>query len=115
MLNSCPPERFAEALFADGFEQIVESVHLKGPQRKLVMRRDENHPRQRNFCRVQRLNDSKAVQPRHLHVKKNQIRPMVFDRRDGRLAPVSLGGKSYGELLVPQPYYLPPSRTFSLP
>src|SRR2546430_5329980 len=103
MLNSCPPERFAKALFADGFEQIVESVHLKGPQRKLVMRRDENHPRQRNFCRVERLNDSKAVQPRHLRIQKNQVGPMFLDRRDSRLAAVSLGGNLDGWLLAQQP------------
>jgi len=28
---------------------------------------------------------------------------MFFDRRDGRLAPVSLGGNLYGRLLAQQP------------
>src|SRR6267143_2073343 len=112
VLNSCPAKSFAKTLFADGLEKVIESMHLEGAQRKPVMRRDEDHARQRNLRGVEGLNHAKAILPWHLHVEKNYVGTLLFNRRDGCLAAVGFAGNLHRRLFPQQPENFAPRRRF---
>jgi len=50
-VDSGPAESFAKALFADGLEQIIESVNPEGAKRKPIVCRDEDDLRKESWRR----------------------------------------------------------------
>ncbi len=74
-------QRQSKARLIDGFEQIVERAGIEGPQRVLIVCRDENDDRQR-AVRLENLQDVESAALRHLHIEKHQVRPRAANRGD---------------------------------
>jgi hypothetical protein len=80
-----PRERGAEPDFVERLEQVVHGVQLEGTQRVRVIGGDEDE-RGRPLVLVERVEDTEAVELRHLYVEKDQVGPLGTDRID-RLEP----------------------------
>ena len=58
--GGAPAQRLGQAGDAHGLAQVVQGVHLEGPQRKLVVSGDEDDPRRRTISGTR----SKPLPPR---------------------------------------------------
>src|SRR6267142_6546839 len=106
------PESRSKALFADGLQQIVERMHLKCPQREFVVRGDKDDARQRELGVHDGSHHPKAIHARHLHVQENQIRAMLPDRGNRRLATPDLAHHLHAFFVSKQPQYFTARRCF---
>ena len=69
MLQRALQRRFQPGA-VEGFQQVIDRVHLESFEGKLVIRRHEDNRRQR---RRQLCHDAEPVQFRHLHIKKHHV------------------------------------------
>jgi hypothetical protein len=99
-----------ESLSAERLQQVVKCVNLERPQSVLIMRRHKNNAW--HLFLGDRLNDSEAVHPRHLHIQEDQIRPMFPDRGNRRFRPTRLADHPHIRLLTQKPQNLSPRGRF---
>jgi len=76
-----------------GLQQIIDGIHVKGAHGVLIVGRRKNELRQCFLFVAARsghasfideaLNHRKAVEARHLHIEKDQIRVLFLDQIDG--------------------------------
>src|SRR5437868_14889290 len=83
-MRAHPVDRFVEPFTVVRLEQIIERVRLECFQRELVVRRAEDDGRHRRAG--DGIEHFEAVESRHLHVEKNQVRCPTFDLLHGFLA-----------------------------
>ena len=72
-----------QAGFGDGFQQVVERIHLKGPDRVVVKGGGKNEQGKRRLLLNQAAHDPQPIQTRHLHIQKDNLRrffPHHLDR-----------------------------------
>jgi hypothetical protein len=70
-----------EALFVEGFQQVVEGAGIEGPKRIVLECGGEHH--ERHCVGTDRIDDFKAVDIRHAYVEEHHLRRMVDDGADG--------------------------------
>ena len=95
-------------------QQVIDGVHVEGAHGVLVIGRGKDDLRQRlgvvrpwprRFCRAalhQPLDHGKAVQPRHLHIEKDQVGMVLLDQVNGLDAVGSLRHHIHAAHLVEQ-------------
>src|SRR5580692_1522895 len=81
-----PLERELKAFFGYRFEEIVDRCDFECPDRILVVRSHEDDRRHALYSNG--MDHGKAIGPRHLHVKKYEIRSLLTNE-SGRLSSVS--------------------------
>ena len=62
-------------------QKVIQGVDLKGPDRVLVMSGRENH--RRNLFWLERLEHLETIEPRHLHIKDQEVRAVLLDGAHG--------------------------------
>jgi hypothetical protein len=82
-------------------------VHLESAKREPIVRGDKDTPWQVKLGDVERLNYGKSVQPGHLHIQENKIRPVFFYRGDGGLSAVGLAHNVHPRLFAQQSQHFP--------
>lgn len=82
---------FAEAIFAHGLEEIVEGMDLEGSKRVLVVRGCKDDAGNTKFFGGKILDHAEAVHPGHLHIQKDEVWMMLFDRSDRSFTAVGFG------------------------
>ena len=92
MLLECSAHDFAEAIFADGLEEIVEGVHFERADCVLIVGGDEDKARRAAVARIavgrNGAHDVEAVGAGHLHIDKDEIGAVLFDGGDRGLGVV---------------------------
>ena len=82
--------RLRHPLLVERLQQIVDGIHFEGLHGVLIERRGEDDLRHRHFAVEQLLDHAKAVEPRHLHIEKDEVGRQVFDQVDGLNAILAL-------------------------
>ena len=77
-------ESLGQPLLADGLQQIIQSSRFESADGVLVIRRDDDHDRQRAFG--QPVDHVEAAQPRHLKIQQHQVRRELSDLRQSLFA-----------------------------
>ena len=80
-------QRLLKPFPVEGLQQVIDGADLEGPQRILVISGHENSAR--HALGTNGFEDSKAVQPRHLDIKKKEMRLVALYRRHGRASPLA--------------------------
>src|SRR6185437_348855 len=83
------------ALFIEWFKQVIDSVDFKSFNRVLVEGGAKDDLGQRDFLVDQFLDHAKTVEPRHLEIKKQDVRRMLFDQVHRFQAIVALGDDAH--------------------
>ena len=68
-------DRLPQAVVVDRFQQVVEGIRIKRPERKLVVGRDENNLG--HVAARQATQYLETIHPRHLHVQEHEIRRLL--------------------------------------
>ena len=76
-------DRLVNAAAVERLQQVIDSVYLKGTHGVLVECCRKDDLRQLHLLIEQLLDDGKAVESWHLHIKEDQVRLMGADQVDG--------------------------------
>ena len=86
----CPLDGFCQPLLIERLQDVVHGVHFERLHRVLIVGRGKNDVRHLALAILQPLDDAEAVQPRHLHVQKHQVRIVLLDQGHGFQAVLAL-------------------------
>ena len=77
---ACARDRRGKTRLFDRLQQIVECVHLERGHRVAIESRHKHDDRHR--IALQPAHDVEAVEPGHLDVEEDEVRPQIFDGDD---------------------------------
>ena len=75
--------RLGDARFIERLQHVIDRVYIKGLHGVVIERRRKNHVGYFHLALDQLAQDTEAIKPGHLHVKKNEVRRVLFDQVDG--------------------------------
>ena len=84
-------EGLCDALFVEGFEDVVDSIYLEGFDRVLIEGGGEDNLWHRDLAVEEFFDDTEAVETGHLHVEEDEVGIVLADQIDGFEAVFALG------------------------
>ena len=72
--------RSRDARLVEGLQHVIDRIHLERLNRIVIERRRENNLRHAQLAFNELLDHAKSVEPRHLHVEKNEVGLVLLDQ-----------------------------------
>ena len=91
----CALDGAGQAVLLNWLQDIIDGVHFEGLHGVIVERRREDDLRKFSFAVHQLLDHAEAVEARHLHVEKYEVRRMFLDEGEGFDAVFSLADEMH--------------------